>query len=166
MTTQRRLRARILLDEATALGLDLADLIAVAHTDPGAAGSIPTLADHVETVAGTFTPGTARAYRSYWRLAVSLLGDRRLDEVTIADLQTVVDHAVGSARRIRPDSPTAGSSTGPDHASTGPPAPPSLPTCCATPPSPPSADSPAIPSPKPLPATAHDRSPASTSTPL
>jgi integrase/recombinase XerC len=101
--TDRRLRARVLLGEAAALGVDLADLIAAgALADTEA--RVPTVAGYVETITATFTPATARTYRSYWRLAVALLGDRRLDDITIAELQTVVDHAVRRARRRRPDS--------------------------------------------------------------
>jgi hypothetical protein len=105
MTTLRRLRARILLDEAAALGLDLTDLIAAAEPGTDVTSRVPAVADHVDTIAATFTPGTARVHKSYWRLAVKLLGDRRLDDITIADLQAVVDHAVQRCRRDRPDSP-------------------------------------------------------------
>jgi integrase len=103
----RRLRARVLLGEAAALGIDLADLIAAGldgSADTATPSRVPTVADYVETIKATFTPATAGTYRSYWRLAVELLGDRRLNEVTVADLQTVVDQAVSRARRRRPDS--------------------------------------------------------------
>jgi hypothetical protein len=105
VTTHRLLRARVLLGEAAALGVELADLIAAAPTGAGVTARVPILADHVEMIAATFTPGTARAYRSYWRLAVKRLGDQRLDDTTITDLQAVVDDAVHGARRNRPDSP-------------------------------------------------------------
>jgi integrase len=99
--TDRRLRARVLLGEAHALGLGLADLIA-ADTAPEA--RLPTVAGYIETIAATFTPGTTRTYRPYWRLAAVRLGDRRLDDIAVADLQAVVDDAVSRARRRRPDS--------------------------------------------------------------
>jgi hypothetical protein len=99
--TDRHLRARVLLGEAHALGISLADLIA-ADTAPEA--PMPTVAGYIETIAATFTPGTAATYRPYWRLAAVRLGDRRLDDIAVADLQSVVDDAVRRPRRSRPDS--------------------------------------------------------------
>lgn len=99
--TGTHLRARVLLEEAHALGVDLADLIAA---DRAAAARIPTVAAFIETVAPTFTDATAATYRPYWRLAAARFGDRRLIEVTIDDLTTVVQDAVARARRGRPDS--------------------------------------------------------------
>jgi hypothetical protein len=90
-----------------ALGVELEDLIA-AHT--GTAVVVPTLAEHVEAIAPTFGAGTAGTYRSYWRLAVDLLGDRRLTEITIVDLQAVVAVAASRARQRREGS-TGRSST-------------------------------------------------------
>jgi integrase/recombinase XerC len=101
----RRLRASVLLGEARALGLGLADLIAAARTDADdRAASGPTVSGYLATIAPTFTAGTAATYRPYWRLAVARLGDRRLADVAVADLQTVVADAVARARRRRPDS--------------------------------------------------------------
>lgn len=96
-----QLRARVLLAEARALGLDLADLIAA---DTTSAARIPTVADYLESVESTFTAATAATYRPHWRLAVARLGDRRLVEVTIEDLTLVVDDAETRARRLRPAS--------------------------------------------------------------
>lgn len=59
----RALRAKVMLDEAHALGLD--DLIAAGTTS---AARVPTLAAFVDAVALSFTPATARTYRPYWRL--------------------------------------------------------------------------------------------------
>jgi integrase len=98
--TDRQLRARVLLGEAHALGVGLADLIA-AGTAPEV--PLPTVRAYIETIAATFTPGTSRTYRPYWRLATALLGDRRLDVVALSDLQAVVDDAVQRARSRRPD---------------------------------------------------------------
>jgi integrase len=103
----RHLRATVLLTEAAAVGVSLEDLIA-AH--PGPAVVVPTLAEHVEAIAPTFGAGAAATYRSYWRLAVGLLGDRRLTEITVADLGTVVTTASARARQRRAGS-TGRSST-------------------------------------------------------
>lgn len=54
--TDRRLRARVPLEEAHALGLDVADLIAA---DTAAAAPIPTLGAYVEAIAPTFSAATA-----------------------------------------------------------------------------------------------------------
>jgi integrase len=97
----RRLRATVLLAEAAALGLGLEDLIA-AHTAPSAPS--PTLADHVEAVAATFSAGTAATYSSYWRLAVEHLGDRRLTDISVIDLHLVVADAGRRAQQRRPGS--------------------------------------------------------------
>lgn len=49
----RTIRARILLEEALVLGLDLADLIAA---DVEGASRLPTVSAYIETIAPTFTP--------------------------------------------------------------------------------------------------------------
>ena len=99
--TDHRLAAQAMRHEAKALGIDLAALIvASGQMRP----PVPTVTSHIDKLAGSFTPGTARTYRPYWRLAARALGDRRLDEVTIADLQAVVDEASDRARRRRPNS--------------------------------------------------------------
>ena len=108
--TDRPLRARLLLEEAHALGLDLADLIAA---DIVGGARIPTVRAYVEAIAATFTPGAAATYRPYWRLAVERLGDRRLVEVTIEDLAVVVDAAAARAQRRRPDSTPRGKAASP-----------------------------------------------------
>lgn len=99
--TRTQLRARVLLEEARALGIGMADLIAA---DTAEATPIPTVGSFIETVAPTFTDATAATYRPYWRLAATRLGERRLVEVTIEDLTAVVDDAVARARSARPDS--------------------------------------------------------------
>lgn len=93
----RRLRAAAVLAEARSLGVDLADLVA-------AAGPVhlPTIADWVVEVDGTFSPATARTYRPYWNLATRVLGGRRLAELTTFDLAAVVRAAGNRSRAARP----------------------------------------------------------------
>mgnify|MGYP001180920100 CR=1 FL=1 len=94
------LRARVVLEEARALGLDLADLIAAADGHP----AVPSLAAFVAEIESTFTPGTAATYRPYWRIAVVLHGDRRLSDLGVTDLHLVVEAAAERARCNRPGS--------------------------------------------------------------
>ena len=96
----RQLLARLLLEEARALGIDLDDLVA---TSTGVAKPI-TVAAWIDEIAPTFGPSTAATYRPYWRLAAGLLGDRYLAELTTGDLAAVVDAAAERARSHRPDS--------------------------------------------------------------
>jgi len=93
----RRLRASAVLAEARGLGVDLADLLAVAGP-----ADLPTVTDWVAEIDSTFTPATARTYRPYWNLAVRVLGDR-LAEVTTVDLATVVRSAGERARTSHPE---------------------------------------------------------------
>jgi integrase/recombinase XerC len=95
------LRARMLLEEAHALGLDLADLIAA---DTVGAARMPTVRAYIEAIAPTFSPATAATYRPYSRLAVARLGDRRIADITVEDLTAVVDAAAARAQRCRPGS--------------------------------------------------------------
>ena len=87
-----------MLEEARALGLDLADLIAAADSHPTAA-PWPSSSPRSKR---TFTPGTAATYRPYWRLAVEHHGDRRLADLGVADLHAVVEAAAERAQRNRP----------------------------------------------------------------
>lgn len=96
----RTMRARIVLDEARSLGIDLSDLIAADAAGP----ALPTLAAYLDEIAVTFTAATARTYRPYWRLAATHLGNRRLAEITLIDLHAVVDAAGERATRNRPGS--------------------------------------------------------------
>lgn len=95
------LRANDLVDDAAALGAELADLILAAVA---ARAAVPTVADYIATIAPAFSPGTAATYRPYLRLAITHLGDRRLSEVTVVDLQAVVADAGMRATRRRPTS--------------------------------------------------------------
>ncbi len=96
----RHLRARIVLHEARALGLDVEDLVAAATGEP----TPLTLAAWIDEIAPTFVASTAATYRPYWRLAAALLGDRSLAELTTADLAAVVESAAERARTHRPES--------------------------------------------------------------
>lgn len=95
----RALRARVVLTEAAALGLEVADLVAAAEP---VADQVPTVAAFVEGVAPTFTLRTATTYRPYWRLAVDRFGDRPVDDIDLADLSAVVADAIARAKRNRP----------------------------------------------------------------
>ncbi len=96
----RQLRARLLLEETRAMGTDLDDLVATAA---GVAKPV-TVAAWIDEIAPTFSPSTAATYRPYWRLAIRLLGDRYLAELTTGDLAAAVDAAAERARSHRPDS--------------------------------------------------------------
>jgi integrase/recombinase XerC len=85
--------------DATTLGHEPRRLILAATRES------PTLADHIAAVARTFTDPTAATYGTYWRLAIELLGHRRLAEITLADLQAVVAETLRRAQARRPGSP-------------------------------------------------------------
>ncbi len=97
----REVRARVLLAEAAALGIDLADLVAAAEP---VTHRVPTVAAFIDSITPTFTPRTAATYGPYWRLAVERFGDHQVDDVGIDDLVAVVAHAVDRAKRNRPSS--------------------------------------------------------------
>lgn len=96
----RALRARVLLEEARVLGVDLADLIAA---DVAGSSRLPTVADYIEAIAPTFTSATAATCRPYWRLTATHLGGRRLAEITLEDLV-----AVGTSSLRRSLQPSTG----------------------------------------------------------
>ncbi len=96
----RQLRARVLLEEARALGLDVGDLLAAATGEPKPV----TVTAWINEIGPTFSPSTAATYRPYWRLAAALLGDRCLAELTTTDLAALVDAAAERARTHGPDS--------------------------------------------------------------
>ena len=64
----RTLRARVLMAEATELGVTIDDLIAAATALEVRAAPV-TVAEFVATIAPTFSPNTAATYATYWRLA-------------------------------------------------------------------------------------------------
>lgn len=94
-------RARVLLAEATTLGVTIEDLIAVSGDAPKVA-RVPTLGEYVSTIRPSFSKGTADTYMSYWRLAVERLGERPIDRVGVDDCEAVVADAVARAQRNRP----------------------------------------------------------------
>ena len=94
------LRARVLLEEARTLGVELADLQAAAHQPP----VTHTVATYAAAIEPTFTAATARTYRPYWRLAITQLGNVPLLAITVEDLYKVVNAATDRARSARPDS--------------------------------------------------------------
>lgn len=97
----RQLRARIVLEEARALGIDLDDLVAAATGEDRPI----TVAAWIDEIAPTFGGSTARTYRPYWRLLAAMHGDRALAELTTIELAAVVDAAGERAKARRPDSP-------------------------------------------------------------
>lgn len=97
----RQLRARIVLEEARALGIDLDDLVAAATGEHRPI----TVAAWIDEIAPTFGGSTARTYRPYWRLLATMHGDRALAELTTLELAAVVDAAGERAKAHRPDSP-------------------------------------------------------------
>jgi hypothetical protein len=100
----RFVRARVLVAEATALGLTIEDLVAASSQAPRASSAVPTVAEYLAVVSPTFTKGTLRTYRSYWRLAEAQLGDRPIDTVSVDDCEVVLAAAVRRAQRQRPGS--------------------------------------------------------------
>jgi integrase len=96
----RQLRARIVLEEARALGIDLDDLVAAATGEHRPI----TVTAWIDQIAPTFSGSTARTYRPYWRLLAAMHGDRALAELTTLELSAVVDAAGERAKAHRPDS--------------------------------------------------------------
>jgi hypothetical protein len=96
----RQLRARIVLEEARALGLDLDDLVAAATGEHRPIA----VAAWIDEIAPTFGPSTARTFRPYWRLLATMHGDRALAALTTMDLAAVVDAAGERAKTHWPDS--------------------------------------------------------------
>lgn len=94
-----QLRAQMLLAEAEALGVELADLIAV-----GKPSSLPQFDAFVESIAPTFADATAATYWPYWRLAIARFGDRPIAAIDLGDLHLVVADAVSRGKKSRPKS--------------------------------------------------------------
>lgn len=104
----RLVRARVLVSEVEALGLTVDDLVAVAAAGPTERSSVPTVSEYIERITPTFTPGTLRNYRSYWRLAEAEFGERPIDTISVDDCEAVVLRAARRAAKRR--SVTAGRS--------------------------------------------------------
>jgi integrase/recombinase XerC len=100
----RLLRARVMVAEAHALGLSVNDLVTAAVGAPADREDVPTVSAYVRRLEPTFSAGTQRTYRSYWRLAERHFGDRRIDTITVDDCEEVVLAAADRARKRRPDS--------------------------------------------------------------
>lgn len=100
----RQLRARVMFTEAQSMGLSVQDLVSAAAGAPASLSEVPTVSEYIRRIEPTFSKGTQRTYRSYWRLAERDLGDRRLDTVTADDCEAVVLAAAERARAKRPGS--------------------------------------------------------------
>ncbi|SCF02805.1 Site-specific recombinase XerD [Micromonospora coriariae] len=72
--------ARLLLER---MGISPADLLQVRPARPLA----PTFAEYVPVVAAAVSPGTRRAYGSYWNRVVQAWGDRRIDEPRPSEIE-------------------------------------------------------------------------------
>jgi len=68
------------------MGLSPADLTAAPRSRP----AVPTFAEYVPGVAAAVTPGTRRAYGSYWNRIVGHWGNRRLDEPTPSEIRQLM----------------------------------------------------------------------------
>jgi integrase/recombinase XerC len=68
------------------LGLSPADLMAVPQNRP----AVPTFAEYIPVAAAAVTPGSRRAYGSYWNRVVDHWGDRRLDEPSPSDIRQLM----------------------------------------------------------------------------
>ncbi|GIF69264.1 hypothetical protein Ais01nite_72990 [Asanoa ishikariensis] len=74
--------ARLLLER---MGISLDELTAGRGTDR----ALPTFAEYVPVVAAAVSPGTRKAYSSYWKRVVEHWGDRRLDEPTPTEIEAL-----------------------------------------------------------------------------
>jgi integrase/recombinase XerC len=72
--------ARLLLER---MGISPADLL---REEP-APRDVPTFAEYVPVVAAAVSPGTRRAYGSYWKRVVQEWGDRRIDEPRPSEIE-------------------------------------------------------------------------------
>ncbi|MDG4787641.1 site-specific integrase [Micromonospora sp. WMMD1102] len=72
--------ARLLLER---MGISPADLLEVRPARPPA----PTFAEYVPVVAAAVSPGTRRAYGTYWKKVVQAWGDRRIDEPLPSEIE-------------------------------------------------------------------------------
>ena len=68
------------------MGLSPADLAAV----PQPRTPVPTFAEYVPVVSAAVTPGTRRAYGSYWNRVVEQWGGGRLDEPSPSEVQQLM----------------------------------------------------------------------------
>jgi site-specific recombinase XerD len=68
------------------MGLTPADLAAVPQNRP----EVPTFAEYVPVVSAAVSPGTHRAYGSYWNRVIQHWGGRRLDEPTPSEIRQLM----------------------------------------------------------------------------
>jgi integrase/recombinase XerC len=68
------------------MGLSPADLVSAPASRP----AVPTFAEYVPVVSATVSPGTRRAYGSYWNRVVEQWGGRRLDEPTPSEVRQLM----------------------------------------------------------------------------
>lgn len=87
--TDARLRAKVALAELDAMGISIADLLAVAGTSK-ASRPAPTFAEYVPIVGERYKARSLRTYGSYWRFATQIIGDKPIDQVTTDDLAKVL----------------------------------------------------------------------------
>jgi integrase len=72
--------ARLLLDR---MGISMADLLGTQPPRPQA----PTFAEYVPVVAAAVSPGTRKAYGSYWNRVVQAWGNRPIDEPRPSEIE-------------------------------------------------------------------------------
>jgi integrase/recombinase XerC len=86
--------ARQLLDQ---MGISLAELQrAAGGTRPVAS----TFTEYVPVVAAAVSPGSRRMYGTYWKIVLENWGDRRLDEPTPTQIETLMrQHQANALRR-------------------------------------------------------------------
>jgi hypothetical protein len=96
------MRARVLLAEAATLGVTIEDLVAESSGSPRPVMPVPTMAQYVATVSPSFSKDTADTYWSYWRLAVTRLGDRPIDSSGVDNCESVVADAEARTQCSRP----------------------------------------------------------------
>jgi integrase/recombinase XerC len=75
--------ARTLLDQ---MGITAQDLLQA----PGVRALVPTFGEYVPVVLGAIGPGAARTYGNYLRKVVDRWADRRLDQVTPTEIETLM----------------------------------------------------------------------------
>ncbi|MEV8509787.1 site-specific integrase [Actinoplanes sp. NPDC051475] len=95
--------ARILLDQ---MGIRPEDLLKQAVVGK----PVPTFAEYVPVVTAAVAAGSRRTYGSYWCKVVERWGDRRLNEVTPTEVETLMRQLQESA--VRRSNFRGGSSTG------------------------------------------------------
>jgi hypothetical protein len=82
--------------------LTVDDLVTASLDAPAVAASVPTVSEYLARIIRTFSKGTLRTSRSYWRLAEAHFGDRPLNTITVDDCEAVVTEAARRAQRQRP----------------------------------------------------------------